>query len=72
MIQTKLYEKNMTKNYNCMTKYILHNMFNIVTSINMYKKQGGHNEDATNAITKAVLERTFSFNNICDEINLGS
>ena len=30
----------------------------------MCKKQEMHNEDSTNAITKIVLERTCSFNNM--------
>ena len=41
------------------------NISNIIININVLEKQERYNEDATNAITKIVLERTYYFNNIC-------
>ena len=60
------------QNYNCIAKYILHNTSNIITNTNVKKKQERYNEDATNAIIKVVLERTYYFNNIWHGTSLGS
>ena len=53
-------KKNIAKNYNCKSKYILHNT---ITNVNVQKKQERYNNDVINAITNIVFERRQSFNN---------
>ena len=45
-------KKNITQNYNCLAKYILHNTWYIITNINVSKKP------RKGAITNIVFERT--------------